>query len=142
MCSKFCQILIGPFNLCQSRFNFFPSGEILPNLVTLIEKPPLTTSPPSFAGLGSRKCDQMARWFVQFWPFTAMSIFPISLRELPMLNILPTTALFIFPIVTKFRQIWSHWYQEELEELLCSNWAVLVSSFDHARLTVIELRRI
>ena len=62
ICQSVFEILpntFGHFNICQSRFNFCPSGEILPNLVTLIEKPPLTTSPPSFAGLGSRKCDQM-----------------------------------------------------------------------------------
>ena len=27
----------------------------------------------------------VTRWFVQFWPFTAMSILPISLKELPKL---------------------------------------------------------
>ena len=82
---NFAKYLSYPLTFAEVVLIFCPSGEILPNLVTLIERPPLTTSPPSFAGLGSRKCDQMARWFVQFWPFTAMSIFPISLKELPKL---------------------------------------------------------
>ena len=56
---NFAKYLSYPLTFAEVVLIFCPSGEILPNLVTLIERPPLTTSPPSFAGLGSRKCDQM-----------------------------------------------------------------------------------